>query len=283
MTRLFRLLLIVVLSYLHPAALADNAIDCVDPDIARTLIGSPGEGGVQISRELPERFPPVAVPETFTLIGSRASPMFSLVAFKSSLSLADAKSNIESSMSGSAWQRLEFNQHRATGGFQAPPASGSPIRDAANFCHDDYGRITAMFSESASTTYVTLMATRQRSRQQCDNPQQRMFMSGVNVVEMPVLTLPEGINASQMGRISSSGDNASTSIQLDTERKPSELLQFFGAQLVAQDWLEEAEWIGEYVSGSAWLSKDRKSSGLLRVVDHGDQQYKLSFETIRHL
>lgn len=54
--------LMVSIALCASSAVADNPIECVDPDIVNTLLGMPGQGQVDISRSLPESFPAIDVP-----------------------------------------------------------------------------------------------------------------------------------------------------------------------------------------------------------------------------
>ncbi|MCZ6656634.1 MAG: hypothetical protein O7C67_05010, partial [Gammaproteobacteria bacterium] len=237
------------------------------------------------SREWPKRFPPVAVPDGFALIGSRTSSHLSMISFKSPSSVEDARVSLKLAMTDAEWQQPEYTRPTVAGGFQSSRVAS--IRSAASFCHDDHGHMSALFSEAPSgATYITLMGSAQRSPGQC-NLMQRMMSSRFTGSEaMPQLTLPDdatGAPGLAIGGISSSGGgNATTRIQLETSLSSTALVDFFGNQLAAQHWQEEAQWAGSRVSGSAWISEDAKTSGLLRVIEQQDNQYKLDFQITQH-
>ncbi|MCZ6643087.1 MAG: hypothetical protein O7F71_16035 [Gammaproteobacteria bacterium] len=154
-------------------AVAEDVIGCVDPDIVHKLLGNPGEGSIQISREWPKRFPPVAVPNGFVLIGSRMSSHLSMISFKSSSSVDDARAGLELAMTDAEWQQPEYTRPTVTGGFQSSRAGS--IRNATSFCHDDHGHMSAMFSEApGEATYITLMGSTQRSPGRCSLMQRMM-------------------------------------------------------------------------------------------------------------
>lgn len=96
--------------------------------------------------------------------------------------------------------------------------------------------------------------------------------------KMPQLSLPTNATSTGYGGISSSGDEASTSIQMETSLSPAELVAFFGAQMTEQNWNEETHWSGQKVSGSVWISADEQNSGVLSVISLDDKQYKLTFQ-----
>ena len=168
-----------------------------------------------------------------------------------------------------------------TGGFQNTEAK--TLNNSTSFCHDDHGNISALFSVAPDEdTYITLMGSKQRSSHRCDSMNQRIAMrqDGEFTSAMPNLSLPEDVISSQSLGMSSSGDGATTRIQLETSLTSSELLEFFGDQLATQSWSEETQWTGRRISGSVWISNDDNFFGLLRIVEQGSYEYKLDFEII---
>lgn len=264
-------------------AIADKVLSCVDPDVAYTLLGNPGEGAIQISRQWPKQFPPVVVPDDFRLIGSRISRHYTLISFKSPIALKDTKLNIEATMRASEWQLPKPVRPGPAAGFQS--SQNSPIRNSTAFCHDDHGYVTAMFSQaSEGSSYITLLGSTQQTNFRCGGIESMMRSHFNPPAAMPLLSLPEGATGNSLagGLIRSSGGITSTQTQLDSSKSSGELLDFFGAQLVNQEWSEEGSWIGSRVSGSAWISKDAKNSGLLRIEDQGNDRHKLEFEITQH-
>lgn len=283
MARTLKILLVSELLFLSPIVSSQNPIACVDTDIANTLLGSPGERGVKISRQLPRQFPRIDFPEALELIGSRTAPHFSMVAFKSPLSIEETRTTVESTMADAKWKAYKMPHLGSAGGFQSSIVD--PIRAAASFCHNDFGHMSVAFSQAPKqATYVTLMGSMQRSFNACDMTGDRLMMSHFSGTagKMPRLSLPENATSENFGGLSSSGDGASTSTQLETTLSSAELLAFFGAQLTAQEWREETRWSGRKISGSVWIAADEKASGVLRIALLGDNQYKLGFQMTLH-
>lgn len=182
-------------------------------------------------------------------------------------------------MEDAEWQFPERNIPGIQGGFQS--TQSQQIQAALSMCHDDMGQLSVMFADAPGDgTYVTLMATPQNQPSQCAQMQQRSALA-FQIPAMPTLKLPKDAKSkgSGFGGVSSSGDGASTRIQLETSLGTSELLAFFNQQLTEQDWSQDGSWIGLRTSGSAWLSDDEKRSGLLSIFDQGDSSFKLVFQT----
>ena len=109
MRRLRKPVLTIIVVLFSPAALADSPIDCVDPDIANTLLGTPGQGEVEIRRDIPSDFPTIAVPASFELIGSRSSAYFTVVAYKAASTVDDTRDGLKQLMEAGQWQAPQMN------------------------------------------------------------------------------------------------------------------------------------------------------------------------------
>lgn len=259
---------------------AEGVLDCVDPDIASTLLWNPGDQRPEIRLEMPSHFP-VTLPSDFKLIGSRESQYFSIVSFKSTLPISSAKPVIEESMVNAGWQKPQVSMPRRQGGFQSTHTRTT--QDASRFCHNKHGNITFMFSRSDNNeTYLTVMPSK-GSGNMCQANQRAALMANYGAFDlMPVLTLPEGARSLGGPGMSGSGNGASSRTKLHTTQSVAGLLLFFSNQLAEQEWLEEGQWAGSFTSGSAWIREDEKVSGLLQVVELGNDEYSLTFNLTKH-
>ena len=259
---------------------AEGVLDCLDPDVANTLLWNPGEQNVNISREMPNHFP-VTIPDEFRLIGSREAQYFSIVSFKSALPISRAKPVIEESVVTAGWKRPQMSMPRRQGGFQSTHTR--TIQDASGFCHNKHGYITFMFSRSDNNeTYLTVMPSK-GSGNVCQANERAASMRNFGAFDlMPVLTLPEG--ARELGGLgmSAGSDGVSSRTKLQTTQSVADLLVFFSNQLAEQQWLEEGQWAGSFTSGSAWVREGEKVSGLLQVVKLGNDEYALTFSLTQH-
>ncbi|NKB99652.1 MAG: hypothetical protein GKR90_14310 [Pseudomonadales bacterium] len=284
MHRILQRILVVLPSLFIFCASADSPIDCVDPDIANTLLGMPGQGQLEITRSLPDRFRSIDVPSEFTLIGSRQSPYLTMVSYRADkTTVDDAKAKLRKRMAEAQWHVPERNNVPGRrGGFQSERIQR--VRDVLSMCHDEKGNLSATFGEAPhASTYITLMASGQNSPGQCQLIQQmgsRIFQDRA----MPTLTLPKAAKTkgNEIGGVSSSGDGATTRIALETSLSTPDLLTFFNQQLTQQDWTLDGSWIGLRSSGSVWVSDDEQRSGVLSVIEQGDATFKLVFQTTRH-
>ena len=280
MKKIIQLCVLLTLLFQLPLSRA-NAIACVDPDIAQTLIGQAYERPLTITRELPDDFPPMAIPENFKLIGSKDSDRTSVVAYKTDLTSDEAKDGLESALVEDGWRVPEMPNHRGMSrGFQNSQVNA--VLNSSNFCHSDHGLLSAMYSGGPEDiTYVTFSSTRTLTRGSfCD----AMASRNLNFVSrgmdsMPILDLPDGTKSMSMGG-GSNGDGASTRTQLESSMSAAELVTFFGRQLVNQDWQEDAQWGGQRASGSTWISEDGETMGFLRIISQGKGRYRLTFETV---
>lgn len=259
---------------------AEGVLDCVDPDIASTLLWNPGDQSSEIRLEMPSHFP-VTLPSDFKLIGSRESQYFSVVSFKSTLPISKAKLAIEESLIAADWQRPKLQTPRRQGGFQNTRTK--TILDVTRFCHDEHGSITAMFSRSDNDeTYLTLIPSKGSGMCKANDRMASMYLGGGSFDQMPVLSLPEGVKGFGGPSLSGGGDGATSRMRLHTEKSPTDLLGFFSNQLLEQDWQEEGQWVGSFTSGSAWIREEGKVSGLLQVVKLGNDEYALTFNLTKH-
>lgn len=258
-----------------------DPLACVDPDIANTLLGMPGESHVEIVRQIPAGYADFDLPKGLVLIGSRQGQHMTIISFKSAATVSKTKAVVVDMLEQADWQKHEQAGYGLVGGFQNPQASNR--NQALTFCHETYGFMNVSVSKnSADSTYVLLTGRTQREIGQCDI--MRMGMQGYSNVrsKLPVLDIPEGARASGVGGGASGYNQATSRMQLETTLSAAELMSFFGAQLVNQDWGSEGQWVGQRVSGSGWLSPDDKYSGALQIVVIGEDAYKLGFQMIRH-
>ena len=272
--------LIIVIALLPPVSLAAGPLDCVDPDIARTLLGTPGDSLVDIQREWPERFPPVVVPDAVALIGSRTSQHFTLVSFKSALDPETARDQLADALQADGWKDTNYAPRSLTRGFQTPMSASR--QQTTSYCHDEHGQLAATaYPGSDDGAYLTLMAFNQTSAAPCHSARAMGMMGSGAMEAMPQLSLPEDVRGMPTGfGTSGGGDNAATSIELETGLSGAELLEHFGRQLSDQGWREEGRWTGQTTSGSAWSRE--AYSGVLRVASNDDDRYKLHFDLMVH-
>lgn len=274
---MFKRTLLVAIAICQMTAMAATPIDCVDPDVVNTLLGIPGQGPTEITRELPSDFPPINVPGDFQLIGGRAGPHFGIASFKTVNSTNRARTDLIALAVDSGWQALRANRESPRGGFQATEPSS--VREAASLCHDRHGQLTALFSDAPSGAYVVLMASPGNPQYPCAIQQGRAVPQ---IPPMPVLNLPPNAVSTQQGaRLNSNGYSATTSIDVETSLSSAELLAFFEQQLSDLGWRQEGSWIGRTLSGAGFVS-DEEQSGLFTVVKMAESSYRLGFELIRH-
>ena len=260
------------------SALAGDPLACMDPDVARTLLATPAEGSLRITRERPADFPVVPLPDEFELIGSRTSSFASTVAFRSLLSVPEAKTRLASLLTRDGWERLGEHTRSDGGGFLVRELIPQP--ESMMFCSDDAGNLTAYFAQSATgPTYVALWAPLRERPNPCESNRNAEKFEALRTYQMPALYLPEdGFGYPEVG--SAGRDEETSTAYLNSDRTMPGLLEFFARQLADQDWRQEGQWSDPILSGSAWLSQDQSTSGLLTIIQHGSNQYRLTFEAM---
>jgi len=260
------------------SVLADDPLACMDPDVVRTLLATPAEGSIEITRERAAGFPVVPLPDGFELIGSRTSSFASTVAFRSLVSVPEAKTRLESLLTRDGWERLGKPTRSDGGGFLVRELIPQP--ESMMFCSDDTGNLTAYFAQSASgATYVALWAPLREPPNPCESYRNAERFEALRTYQMPALYLPEdGIGYPEGG--GSGRDSETSTAYLKSDRTIPALLDFFARQLADQDWRQEGQWSDPILSGSAWLSQDQSTSGLLTIIQQGSNQYRLTFEAM---
>lgn len=260
-------------------ALADDPLACLDPDVVRTLLATPAEGSIEITRERAAGFPRIALPAEFELIGSRVSSFASMIALKSSLPIEETKTRVEQLVTRSGWERFGELTQGNGGGFQSRgriPTSAS-MPESMTFCSDVQGNLTIALARSPSGgSYVTLWAPLRESPNPCQSYRNAERLEAGQSHQLPALYLPEdGIGYPDGG---GRGPNSETSTAyLKSDRTIPALLDFFARQLADQDWRQEGQWSDPILSGSAWLSQDQSTSGLLTIIQQGSNHYRLTF------
>jgi len=262
---------------LYQSVLAEENVSfaCMDPDIVNTLVGNAWEGVPIITLDWPDQFPNLALPEQFSLIGSRTNQHSVTVALKSKLSANESRNSLELALKGNDWSIPE-PIHMQPGGFQSRnmPNPNNVVR----FCHNDHGYLNAIFKNGPDlTSYLLLMTTKNQNSDGCN--MQQGISPAYNHMQIykiiPTLTLPDdAVNTVSMGS-SGGGDSYSTNANFKTKLSAVALVNFFGTQLQDQDWVEDSQWMGSKIFGSAWLSKDGKHTGLLSIVAVNEGDYKV--------
>ena len=275
----------VAVTLLTTVSLAQDLLECVDPDIRAGLLFQGIEINRIISREAPEVLSDVSVPGDFQFVGSSVSNLQISAAYKTTLAPVAAMLEIISVLGNAGWESFG-NSGRSISGFVSPaqPAYSALCREGE--------MLTVVSREANDATFVNLNTIGNRGSVPCctDGPQLGRLSgpTGIGVSQfMPRLSLPEGTQVGgQRGMIgiasgvSGSNRSASTSVPIETSLGTQGLAEHFRRQLEEQGWFLDGNWIASVSAGSTWTATradDVHLVGLLDIVAVGDTDYEASF------
>lgn len=255
-------------------AFAEDPLACLDPAVADTLLAKPNEGPHAVMRTLPDDFPIIEFPREFELIGSRTLLQRSIVAFKTSLSKSQALARLEAIGYGQGWQR--FHESSMSGqGFQRP--AGESDTASVEMCKPAERRVSVqVFPAANGNTYVTLTAATLQFGEGCEV----MGMVPQGHHQLPILYLPEGESGAAYGAFAESEEETVSMAQLDSHQSAAQVMEYFAEQLSAQAWRRVSVWAQDALEGSAWVSRDERTYGLLTVIEDGPESYELRFDAL---
>jgi hypothetical protein len=257
-----------------------DLLECVDPDVKQGLLFQGFEVDRVVSRAMPRLLDGLQAPQGFEFVGSSESNLQTNAAYKTALASDAALDAMVDALRADGWTAAERPGMRG-GGFvsSAQPALSMVCRG------DDMA--TVMSRESSGATFVNLTMAASSANVSCNatSPSPtNMFPGGAVGRFLPRLSLPaDARNAAAgfgLGGGSSSNRSASTSVAVDTQLTPQELLAHFEQQLRDQGWNSDASWSGRLSAGSAWSARpeaDVQLAGLLDIVDMGASGHQATF------
>ncbi len=257
---------------------AESLVECVDPDVARTLLGYPGRGDLEIDSGIPAGTPIPDLPDSLALIGSRATRGTLLVAYRS----PDSPIATEQALRAEpqvGWTIAGDPAYQRFGGFQERrPAS---VTSALAFCSDSYGNANLTVTPTGDKgSYVTVMVYPGQQTLPCGNNKRSRLMLG-DPIDVPVLFLPEGIKMLSGGG-TTSGSHRGTMISavMSASLPMATVLADFGEQLNKQGWKLDGAWSGNIAQGSSWVGPQDDSYGMLSITALGGEAFKAVFHAM---
>ncbi|HTP38102.1 MAG TPA: hypothetical protein VMI92_00865 [Steroidobacteraceae bacterium] len=247
------------------AAFGQSLLDCIEPDVARTLLRQ-GQGAQQppdITATVPAELSSLRMPREFTWIGSAeritgrldATTNMSQVtaAWRTSLAPDAARAATAAALAGSGWEirsqpGMSMNVFRSADQMpQTACRDGKPVNFTA--------------SPMDGVTYVLFTIQRNNNSSLiCSQPAQPGFVTGLEKYT-PHLDLPvdpaTGVAVRQQGGGTSSGGgqiNART--QFTLQDSPGNVARHFAKQMAGQGWTSDANWSGTLTAGSSWSRRD---------------------------
>lgn len=280
--------LIIALSLLAicTSALAQEALQCVNPDVLNALIfRGNAESKLVVRRGMPEVDAGFRAPAGFTLVGNGVRGMenpVTSVAYKTDLPTATAFNNLLASLDGEGWKRENA--------VQVPMATFSVAGQqpmSAQLCRDGERRVVQM-AEVGDVRYATIVGFALAQPRACNAPvPQQAGIDPIAIMRARQANLPRFSfpDTARPGTIAPDGEQNSGSTHFTTTRivspdSASSLARHLGRQLSEQGWRNDTTWNGKLGSGSTWLRRGNDSqplAGMLEVFSRGDGSYDITF------
>lgn len=259
---------------------AQSSSDVVPRDLAVALLGGDGvsgrSGAVQLRvGEAAPRLPASVLPDDGLLLGSATYPDRSTTVVVLVQRPDDALAAVEQRLTAAgwtlppAWPRADALDREERGFVSAPRERNRP----PGFCHGSEHLVPSVERWSGGRTLLRLHLSHAAEYSLCnprDETHVRMLTAADSVV--PILAVPSGTEV-RMRSSGGGGDTRDVRVALRTALTVPELLEHFGAQMVAQRWTKAAEAAQPAVGTQLWRRLDgggRLWFATLTVVDRPD-------------
>lgn len=252
-----RSILLVLL--VSTSSFADDPFACVDPDVANAFLGQWQRDLPSYSTSIPDEFVRFNAPASLTLVGSQIEGNMTTVVFRTNLDVEDALLASAATMVDAGWAEKIDERATARRGFQTVQRSTASV-----FCHDNQpGSVSVIAKKKTGQTLVSFVQHTEPVSRSCDDPapvpprhNPRELMA-----KLPVLRLPEGATATNMGT-GGNGDEVNTRVDVSSTFGQWDLISYFGDQIRDQGWAYETGWSGSFSSGTVW-TMDTTDDGVL--------------------
>lgn len=284
---------------------AEEFTDAVPVALVKALVGNTPWGETALYDGIPDTFPPVTLPATFTVLGSSDNALTTRAVLRSTDDMDVATAAAATAFEQAGWSELVYAGLREQqGGF----VSLQPVSRPRQLCHDDYGSLSVSSQAVADATMVTISLNKSAmfpvAQPSCTERQTqiaasrasapRFFQQGGVIVHMPRLELPV---ATGPGRVDALGpppagfggsmDDYEARSSLRSDLALAEVYQHFAEQLVAQEWTLDGESSGEVQASGTWRKRASNEddsvldmAGTLTVLALGDESYDLRFRLV---
>lgn len=288
--------LIAVTALSGGAALGQSLLDCIEPDVLRTLLlPNQGERPLVVTAAVPPEIAMLKMPGGFAWIGSaeritgRADATTNIsqvtAAWRSSLAPDAARTAAANALTASGWQMQArpgmgfsvFNSTATLALSQPACREGKPVNLNANAMD--------------GVTYVTIAIQRGNNNDTTCNSPFRMASASTTGLEkfMPRLELPADPATGARPRMQSSGAGSSAGahnarVEFTVKDSPANVARNFATQMAAQGWSNDASWSGASTAGSSWSRRDDSGTlihGSLLVAALGEGQFSTVLRVLR--
>jgi len=268
-------LIAVFLLTLATSSIADNPFACVDEDTMDAFFGFYSRAPDSFSTSVPDEFPPLVVPEGFSLVGSHRANSTILVAYKSSKDVETAFNLGLNEFSQQGWQETTNDRYRSRSFVSDSMSRGTYL------CKAQGGALLGVNARQQNGKTFLLLSYSTEESPMCGNDRQDSGIGDSSdlMALLPELKLPGGIDWKNK-RSGGSGHSVNSWIDLFGALSKQELQTDFEAQIEAQGWERQSSWTSEYSTGSIWLKgymEDRILVGTLHLFDHGVDPIRARF------
>lgn len=273
--------------------------DSVPLDLVKILVGnSRVMGEPLLYADIMDDFPPLELPEDFTVLGSLDRGYNQTVVLSTTLDELAASTALESVFVAAGWQEIsQFNPGmQQENGFISP----NPTVEFLQYCHDQYGNVGVTTTVSGAVRQVSLSHTDQRAlgnmESSCEDQIAQMqgrfrprqaaiaqYMPRLELPPRPANSVSIGVGLFTGGSGGSgSGNDFETRSQLASDLDLAGVFAHFAVQVVAQGWDADAESVGEAFATGSWTRTvgDQEIIGVLSVVELGENSYDLRFRVL---
>jgi hypothetical protein len=275
-----RKFVIAAMAVVFPAAaVAQQPLQCMNPDLVNGLVFlGRGDMKISVTRGLPAFMSGFPAPAGFSLIGTgvrnvSSTPM-TTVAYKTSLTTDKAYAAVLASLGAAGWAVESTPGSAATFNVAGGPKEGTVCRNAE--------RRLVMAAESASVTYVSIIAIPEARPRDCNAPQEMEMGFAMKRGAAPRFQFPAGTTLAQGGGGGGSNTVYATSSRIISEQTPAALVEHLASQMEGQGWRQDAAWSSSGSAGSIWrkTSDGAPITGTIAIVRVSEGTYDVDFTQI---
>ncbi len=272
---LLRVLVFLVLIALGQHGRAEDPFACVDPDFRMAFFEYFARGNT-FSTETPGFIEELAVPESWTSIGSSSGQRSERTVFKVQTSVEDAHRDAIALFEGDRWSQTGARHWSGGGGFKS---SGTPLR--IGLCDSQTGAQVSLHTNRRGD-HAFVFISRYEYPPRCDEQEQEVLMMGRAATQhLPTLVIDDQ-HASEVASAGGGGSGASYSMRgvVSGTMDRAALLQDLDQQLADQGWLGLANWASDLSAGSVWtksVNQEEPYLGMLEATTLGEGELSLNF------
>lgn len=268
-------------------AMAQDAFDCVNPDVLNALVfDGRVESRLVVMRELPGNAEGFGAPPEFTLIGSgiRGNNAGTEVAYRTDLDGNQALASLRQFLGTQGWQ-IETQAVN-----QLPTMTVAGARPlAVQLCRDGERR-SLRVREVDGVRYANITGYKSSPPRACNAPVEQTPgfgdpMAAINTLRsrLPKISFPDTARMATgtgMDQTNLNSDSVSTAVRIESPDTAASLAEFIAAQVAEQGWFRDAGWNGKLSTGSSWTrfaDDGRNYLGMLEILSLGGQVYNVEF------